>query len=226
MLKNKFEPTIFKRTPSFNCSKENLNNCSSFRGELSLQTRTKLQKVLKRTLSCCKIQIVFKNQRNPLNVFHSKDRLPYDLVSCIVYKFQCGRCNASYYGETDMHLKVRSVEHIGISPLTFEKVKPSAGSSICDHLLFCNYDSSFDDFPILAQGTNKFLLEIKESLLIKRDKPILNRNISSAPLFLFDKVYYDWIISIIINCIILFLSRCFYVDKRVLFCGFAEKLIA
>ena len=41
---------------------------------------------------------------------------------------------------------------------------------------------------ILAQGTNKFLLEIKESLLIKRDKPILNKNISSAPLFLFDKV--------------------------------------
>ena len=106
-LKDISEPTTFKSTPSFNCSKENLNNCSSFRGELSLQTRTKLQKVLKRTLSCCKIQIVFKNQRNPLNVFHSEDRLPYDLVSCIVYKFQCGRCNASYYGETDMHLKVR-----------------------------------------------------------------------------------------------------------------------
>ena len=45
----------------------------------------------------------------------------------------------------------------------------------------------FDDFPILAQETNKFLLEIKESLLIKCDKPILNKNISSAPLFLFDK---------------------------------------
>ena len=43
-------------------------------------------------------------------------------------------------------------------------------------------------FTILAQGTNKFLLEIKENLLIKRDKPILNKNISSAPLFLFDKV--------------------------------------
>ena len=41
---------------------------------------------------------------------------------------------------------------------------------------------------ILAQGTNKFLLEIKKSLLITRDKPVLNKNISSAPLFLFDKM--------------------------------------
>ena len=81
-----------------------------------------------------------------------------------------------------------SEEHIGISPLTFLKVKLSAESSIRGHLLFCNHDPSFDDLTILAQGTNKFLLEIKESLLIKRDKPIINKNISSAPLFLFDKV--------------------------------------
>ena len=168
--------------------KKTLTLVLPFLGKLSLQTRTKLQKVLKRTLSCSKIQIVFKNQINLSNVFRFKDRLPYDLMSCVVYKFQCGRCNASYYGETDRHLKIRSGEDIGISPLTFKKVKPSAESSIRDHLLFCNHDPSFDDFTILAQGTNKFLLEIKESLLIKRDKPILNKNISFTPLLLFDKV--------------------------------------
>ena len=106
-------------------------------------------------------------------------------MSSVVYKFQCGRCNVSYCGETDRHFKVRSGEHISISPLTFKKVKLSAESSVHDHLLFCNHDPSFDDFTILAQGTNKFLLEIKESLLIKHDKPILNKNISFAPL-LFD----------------------------------------
>ena len=100
-----------------------------------------------------------------------------------MYKFQCGRCNASYYGEIDRHLKVRSGEHTSISPLTFKKVKPSAGSSIRDHLPFCNHDPSFEDFTILAQGTNKFLLEIKESLLIKHNKPVLNKNISSTPSF-------------------------------------------
>ena len=93
-----------------------------FLGKLSLQTRTKLHKVLKRTLSCSKIQTMFKNQINLSNVFRFKDRLPYDLMSCVVYKFQCGRCNASYYGETDRLLKVSSGEHIGISLLTLKRV--------------------------------------------------------------------------------------------------------
>ena len=80
----------------------------------------------------------------------------------------------------------RSGEHIGISPLTFKKTEPSKESAIRDHLLNCNNNPSFEEFTILANGNNKFVLEIKESLLIKRDRPILNKNISSAKLFLFD----------------------------------------
>ena len=117
------------------------------------------------------------------------------IVSIIVYSwglFKYSRSKKCFThfdsGEIDRHLKVRSGEHIGISSLTFNKIKPSAESSMRDHLVFCNHDLSFDDFTILAQGTNKFLLEIKESLLINRDKPILNEKISSAPLFLFHKV--------------------------------------
>ena len=85
-------------------------------------------------------------------------------------------------------MKVRSGEHIGISPLTFKKVKSSAESSVRDHLLVCDHSPSFEDFTVLAHGSNKFLLELKESLLIKLNKPELNNNISSAPLFLFDTV--------------------------------------
>lgn len=81
------------------------------------------------------------------------------------------------------HLKVRSEEHIGISLLTFKKVKPSTESSVRDHLLFCFHDPSFDDFTILAY--KQAFLAIKESLLIKRDESELNKSISSAPLFLF-----------------------------------------
>ena len=140
-----------------------------FLGNLSLQTKTKLQNVLKRVLGCCKIQIVFKSQRDLSNVFRFKDRLPYELISRVIYKFQCGRCNSSYIGETDRHLKVRSGDHIGISPLTFNKVKPS----VRDHLLFCDHSPSFDDFTILTHGNNKFLLEIKESLLINLTKTLV-----------------------------------------------------
>ena len=118
------------------------------------------------------------------------------LVLCINFGMEDARLSC---GETDRHLKVGSGEHISIFPLTFKKVKLSAKSSIRD---ICNHNPSFDDFTILAQGTNKFLLEIKESLLIKLDKPILKTKASVLlHFFLFDKVHYDWIISIIINCI-------------------------
>ena len=168
-------------------NKKTLTLVLPFLGELSLPTRTKIEKVLKKTLQCCKIRTVFKRQRNISNAFRFKDRMP--LTLCPVLFINLSVENAiSYYGESDRHFKVRSGEHIGISPLTFKKVKPSAESSVRDHLLFCNHDPSFDDFTILAHGTNKFLLEIKESLLIKRDKPELNKSISSAPLYLFDKV--------------------------------------
>ena len=96
------------------------------------------------------------------------------------------RCNSTYYGETDRHLEVRSREHIGISPLTFKKTKPSKVSAFRDHLLNHNNIPSFEEFTILANGNNKFVRETKENLLIKRDRPILNKSISSAKLFLFD----------------------------------------
>ena len=74
----------------------------------------------------------------------------------------CGRCNSTYYGETDRHLKVKSGEHIGISPLTFKKTKLSKESTICNHLFNCNNIPSFEEFIILTNGNNKFDLEIKE----------------------------------------------------------------
>ena len=158
----------------------------SYLGNISVQTRTKLKKPFKGILSCCKLQIVFKSQRKLANMFRFKDRLPYDLVSGVIYKYMCGSCRSFYYGEMDRHLKVRCGEHTGISPLTSKKIKPLKESAIRDHLLICNNVPSFDEFSILAHGNNRFVLEIKESLLIKRDKPVLNKNISSATLFLFD----------------------------------------
>ena len=93
-------------------------------GIISLQTRTKLQQALKGVLNCCKLEIVFKCQARLSNSFRYKDPIPKDLISGVVYKFQCGLCNESYYGESIRHLDIRSGEHIGVSPLTGKKVKP------------------------------------------------------------------------------------------------------
>ena len=62
-------------------------------GEISLQIRTKLGKFLKGLLNSCKLQIVFKSQRKLSNVFLFKDRLLFDFVSRLVYKYMFGRCN-------------------------------------------------------------------------------------------------------------------------------------
>ena len=176
---------VIKRPQLTTFEKKTLILSLPYLGDISLQTRTKLRKSFKSILNCCKFQIVFKSQRKLANVFRFKDRLPFDLVSGVVFKLTCGRCNSSYYGETDRHLKVRSGEHIGISPLTFRKVEPPKESAIRDHLLNCNNIPSFDAFTILAYGHHKYILEIKESLLIQRNRTILNKNISSAKLFLF-----------------------------------------
>ena len=66
--------------------------------------------------------------------------------------------------------------------------KPSKESLIHDHLVQCDNNPSFDEFTILAHKNKKNLLEIKENLLIKCDQPVLNKNISSSTLLLFDKV--------------------------------------
>ena len=139
---------------------------------LSLQTRTKLRKSLKGIYNCCKLQIVFKSQSKLAKAFPFKDRIPKELTSGVVYKFQCGLCNESYYVECVRHLNLRIGEHIGISPLTRKSVKPK-GSAVSNHLSLCNHSPSFEHFSVLTKENKKFLLELKENLLIMRDINLL-----------------------------------------------------
>ena len=106
--------------------------------------------------------------------------------SGIVYKFQCGSCNATYYGKTKRHFKVRMCEQLGISALTGKRVKGDDDSAIKEHLLFCNHTPDFEDFSILATNNNDSKVTLMESLLINRDHPHLNKNKQSLPLELFD----------------------------------------
>ena len=150
-------------------------------GDISLKTRTKLRKSFKGILSFCKLQIIFKSQRKLANVFWFKDCLLFNLVSGFAYMY--GRFNSPYCSEMVRNLIGRSGEHISISPLIFRKVKPSKESTICDHLLNFNSIPSVYEFTVLKYGHHKYIPEIKESLLIKRDVPVLNKNIDSAKLF-------------------------------------------
>ena len=91
-------------------------------------------------------------------MFRFKYRVPYNLVSGVAYEYTFGKCNSSYYNGTQRHLKFRSGEHLGISPLTFKKTKPSKESSIRDHLLQRGNNPSFDEFTFLGHGNKKNIL--------------------------------------------------------------------
>ena len=75
---------------------------------------------------------------------------------------------------------------MGISNLTGKRVKNVKESAVSDHLLQCDCTIDFDHFDILVPDINSFRILIKESLLIKREKPVLNRTVKSFPLKLFD----------------------------------------
>ena len=70
--------------------------------------------------------------------------------------------------------------------LNGKRLKCVKQSAVSDHLLQCNCSIDFDHFDILASDANRFRLLIKESLLIKRDQPQLNKIIKSFSLKLFD----------------------------------------
>ena len=90
------------------------------------------------------------------NALRFKHRIPKELASDVVL-FQCRLCNESYYGQCVRHLNVRIAEHMGISPLTKKNVKPK-GKTVSDHLLLCNYSTSFESFSVLTKENRKFVL--------------------------------------------------------------------
>ena len=66
----------------------------------------------------CKIKVIFNSTTRLSNFFRFRDKMPFNLRSTVVYKFACGRCNATSYGEICRHLNVRVGQHSGVSLLT------------------------------------------------------------------------------------------------------------
>ena len=139
---------------------------------------------------------MFNNKTRLGNSFHFKDRIFKDLTSGVVNNFHCGSRNESYYGEGVGQLNLRIGEHIGISPLIKKQVKPK-NSAVSNHYYFSTIQHLMTILVFWRVGTKKFLLGLKESLLV-RDKPFLNRSTSLEPLYLFDRPYQEGFCKIFI----------------------------
>ena len=122
------------------------------------------------------VAVLFKTTNKFKNYFRVKDLVPETLRSNRFYKFLCGSCTASCVGKTDRHMKVRVSEHQGVSTRTGKPVKKTLSTSVRDQMLICDHQAAWEGFITLGNMSDKFAWEFKESLFIKRDKSILDRN--------------------------------------------------
>ena len=164
-----------------------------FLGRISFQIKKKLQSTFR---DCCRgmsLKIVFSSPNRLRSGFSFKERLPREMDSMLLYKFTCGTCNCTYIGETKRHFQVRSHEHMGISLLTNKPLTYNANNAtgIKKHCHELEHHSNIDDFQIVGHASNKFHLRMKESLLIKLEKPsIINVQKKSIPLCVFGWMVY------------------------------------
>jgi hypothetical protein len=87
-----------------------------------------------------------------------------EMESNVIYKFECSRCQSTYVGKTQRHLKVRIQEHKNRKNLVLNK-----------HVDECKSSISLENFTIIDRSNknNNFLLTI-EALHIRNGKPKLN----------------------------------------------------
>ena len=136
-----------------------------------------------------KLEIIFKSSNRLMDHFRFKDTIPLDCRSFVLYQYTCGKCNFAYIGKTFRHFKVRVFEHCGRSLKTHRlftfNPQNNNNTAVLKHINTCKCEASMDDFKIIGSADNDYHLRLKESLLIQRDNPILNKNVQSIPLKLF-----------------------------------------
>ena len=140
----------------------------------------------KKLLRCLNINVQIKTRitTTKLNLFtNTKDKVPKQNKSNVVYEFTCPKCNSSYIGKTDRTLLERVKEH----------AYKDQESAVNKHLNSC-YDTNYLDSKtnneltdfvmtnskIIDSSNNWNLLLYKEALHIKRRKSILNNGLKAS----------------------------------------------
>ena len=127
-----------------------------------------MYKLVSKSLPLGNLKVIFQSKNRLSSFFKFKGFIPLYLRSHLIYKFQCGNSNITYYGETERQIKVRAGEHISMSPLTGKRVNNNTESSVKDHCLFSGHVCSFDDFTVLNHESHKFKRLLKNLYLLPR----------------------------------------------------------
>ena len=134
------------------------------------------------------VRVTFKSFRVG-RYFSLKSATPAGLRAKVVYKFHssCDR-NLSYIGKTKRHLAIRVAEHLS----------ERSGSAIFDHLRecqTCRHSVCLDNFTVLSNAQSDYVLRIKEALLIKEKKPLLNKQLTQQGSFFFLGIFWAYYYS-------------------------------
>ena len=130
------------------------------------KTKKRLKEITNTFCKGTKLELSF----SPLKIgslFSTKDKVPGDQKSFVVYLYVCPNCGIRYIGETTKHLPTRINEH-----------QSNASSNIYQHLIKnneCKTKYSQECFKILDSAKIKFALKLKEAMHIKWKSPELNK---------------------------------------------------
>ena len=185
---NFFNKVFEKRSPITTVPKKEFLMVLPFLGSTSWKTKNALIRCFRELFPFSKLKIVFKTSRRLSSCFSFKDKIPSSLMSGVIYKYTCAECNLCYIGSTKRYWEKRLEEHTHRSALTGKKLSGVQVYAPMQHMRSdscCRDSMSRDEFEIIGREKNPYLLKVKESILIKTQKPGLNGHKTSVPLTLF-----------------------------------------
>ena len=156
-----------------------------FMGQFSYQLRNTLSSLLKKTIPEVNFRFIFVNRNTIGSLFKSKESVPAQLCSNVVYKYHCPDCMSRYIGSTSRNLKIRISEHKGVSYRTDMNITKPSFSRIREHAIECKHPIREQGFVIKYRARNITDLRIAESLSIMKEKPELNSTELATRLLLF-----------------------------------------
>ena len=157
-----------------------------FLGTTSWKVKNDLIQTFRKNVPFCNLKIVFKTGKRLSSYFPFKDKFPKSLLSGVIYKFTCAKCNLSYVGCTKRYWEKRLEEHTHVSALTGKPLHGAQVFAPMQHVKSgCHVHVKRENFQIIGFEKDRYLLQLKESIIISSTRPQLNGNVTSVPLCLF-----------------------------------------